>query len=313
MFLLSGLVRQHGMKVVVTGEGADEMFAGYDIFRETRLREFLARNPTSQVRHRGLELLYPWLARAPGQAPAFAREYFSSKLDPSDAAFSHRTRWDTTSTLLGMTVPHPDREHDVAGALLAQLPPGHVRWDTLSRAQWLEMVTLLPGYILSSQGDRMLMAHSVEGRFPFLDRDVVALANTLPARHKLLGTDEKHILKKAFGDLLPPEIRARPKQPYRAPDAASFFGATEPSWVAEVTDPAAVSDAGIFDPRIVHALIDKCRRTGGVRMSNTDNMRLLAVLSTQLIHQQFIIGEASSGRDHAPASPLNVVDLVGTR
>src|SRR5690606_10665972 len=155
----------------------------------------------------------------------------------------------------GMTVPHPDREHDVAGALLAQLPPGHVRWDTLSRAQWLEMVTLLPGYILSSQGDRMLMAHSVEGRFPFLDRDVVALANTLPARHKLLGTDEKHILKKAFGDLLPPEIRARPKQPYRAPDAASFFGATEPSWVAEVTDPAAVSDAGIFDPRIVRALI----------------------------------------------------------
>ena len=66
------------------------------------------------------------------------------------------------------------------------MPPGSESWDPLARAQWLEMTTLLPGYILASQGDRMLMANSVEGRFPFLDRDVVELANGLPSRHKLL-------------------------------------------------------------------------------------------------------------------------------
>lgn len=312
MMLLSGLAREHGFKVVVTGEGADEVFAGYDIFRETRLREFIARNPDSQVRARGLELLYPWLGRSPGQSPAFAREFFGRKLDPTDAAFSHRTRWDTTSKLLGMTMPHPDQDSDVAATLLERMPPEHSRWDPLSRAQWLEMVTLLPGYILSSQGDRMLMANSVEGRFPFLDRDVVDLANRLPARHKLLGLDEKHILKEAFRDLLPDEILTRPKQPYRVPDAASFFGGSSTTWVNEVVDPNLLSAAGVFEPRYVAALVAKCRRTGGVRMSNSDNMRIVAVLSTHLIYRQFIDGDGSSEQDRPPAQPTTVVDLVTT-
>lgn len=310
MLLLSGLARDHGFKVVVTGEGADEVFAGYDIFRETRLREFIARHPESHVRARGLELLYPWLARSPGQAPAFAREFFARKLDPADPAFSHRTRWDTTATILGMTTAHPERESDVITGLLDRLPPEHAGWDPLSRAQWLELTTLLPGYILSSQGDRMLMANSVEGRFPFLDRDVVALANTLPARHKLLGLDEKHILKKAFADLLPEEILARPKQPYRAPDAASFFGPQRIDWVEESVTPEAVAAAGVFEPQYVAALVAKCRRTGGVRMSNSDNMRVVALLSTQLLHSQFIDGDGSSRWDRAPAQPATVVDMV---
>ena len=70
----------------------------------------------------------------------------------------------------------------------------------------------------------MLMAHSVEGRFPFLDVDVVELANALPASSKLRGLDEKHVLKRAAAGLVPEEIIRRPKQPYRAPDALSFVG-----------------------------------------------------------------------------------------
>lgn len=310
MFLLSGLARAQGFKVVVTGEGADEVFAGYDIFREARLREFIARNPDSPIRPRALELLYPWLVRSPGLAPAFAREFFSRRLDPADPGFSHRTRWDTTAGLLGMMTPHAEAHVDVAERLLERLPTAHVRWDPLSRAQWLEMTTLLPGYILSSQGDRMLMAHSVEGRFPFLDRDVVDLANGLPARHKLLGLDEKHILKEAFRDLVPDEILTRPKQPYRSPDAASFFGDDAAAWVDEMVEPDVVTAAGVFEPKAVAALVAKCRRTRGLRMSNTDNMRVLAVLSTHLIYRQFIDGNASSEHDSAPAHPMKVVDSV---
>ncbi|UFU02397.1 asparagine synthase (glutamine-hydrolyzing) [Ruania suaedae] len=310
MFLLSGLAQDHGYKVVVTGEGADEVFAGYDLFREARLREFVARNPASTVRARGLELLYPWLTRSPGQVPAFAREFFGRHLDTADPAMSHRTRWDTSAALLRMTVPHPDWDADVSGPLLARMPSGHREWDPLSRAQWLEMSTLLSGYILAAQGDRMLMAHSVEGRFPFLDPDVVDLANRLPARHKLLGLSEKHILKTAFRDLVPERILSRPKQPYRAPDAASFFAGRGQPWVDQVTSGDAVAAAGVFEPRAVAALVGKCRRTGGVRMSNTDNMRILAVLSTQLIHRHFIAGDASSDQDRAPAAPMTVTDLV---
>lgn len=304
MHLLSGLVRDHGYKVVVTGEGADEVFAGYDIFREARLREFIARDPDSEVRAMALQLLYPWMTRSPGQAPAFAREFFGRNLEVSDPAFSHRPRWDATASLLALTVPHPDWAVDVAGGLVATMPEDAPGWDPLARSQWLEMTTLLPGYILSSQGDRMLMAGSIEGRFPFLDRTVVDVANRLPARHKLHGLDEKHILKRAFGDLVPTEILTRPKQPYRSPDAASFFAGPDLDWVDEVTSAEAVAEGGVFAPRAVTALVAKCRRAGGVRLSNTDNMRVLAVLSIQLIVTQFIQGDGSSSYSHPPTQPV---------
>lgn len=313
MYLLSALAREHGYKVVVTGEGADEVFAGYDIFREARLREFLARNPESTIRSRGLELLYPWMARSPGQVPAFAREFFGRNLDPDDPGLSHRPRWDSTSALLQMLQPHPERDTDVTRPLIDRLPPEHRTWDSLARAQWLEMTTLMSGYVLSSQGDRMLMANSVEGRFPFLDRDVGELASRMPGRHKLLGVEEKHILKRTFGDLVPEEILMRPKQPYRAPDAASFFAGGSPPWLAEVTSAESVEAAGVFAPRAVETLISKCRRTGGSRMSNTDNMRVLAVLSTQLLHSQFIDGDGSSASDQRPTGPTMMVDLVTSR
>lgn len=313
MLFLSGLAREHGCRVVVTGEGADEVFAGYDIFREARLRQFIARDPESAVRSQALGLLYPWMKRSPGDVPAFAREFFGLALDIADPAFSHRPRWDSTANLLTMTKPHPEWPEDVAGALLSQLPSHHDEWDALSRAQWLEMTTLLPGYILASQGDRMLMANSVEGRFPFLDKDVVDFANGLPSRHKLLGMDEKHILKRAFADLLPTEILARPKQPYRAPDAASFVADTAAGWRDEVTSPDAIEAAGIFQPRVVHALLAKCDRTGGRRMSNTDNMRLLAVLSTQLLHHRFIAGNGAPDGGDRTVEPDFVIDRVGNR
>ena len=316
LFLLSRLVRDHGYKVVVTGEGADEVLAGYDIFREARVRLFWSRDPQSRKRDRAAELLYPWMARSPGRAPAFARSFFGQNLDPDDPALSHRPRWDSTAAVKALLTPGTREAVDGSDArdVTSMMPAGSESWDPLARAQWLEMTTLLPGYILASQGDRMLMANSVEGRFPFLDRDVVELANGLPARHKLCGLDEKHLLKRAFADLVPEEILHRPKQPYRAPDAASFFSREQqPEWLREVTSPAAVRAAGVFDPGQVSGLFAKCARTGGLRMGNTDNMRVLAVLSTQLVHQQFIAGDGSGPGDDAPPEPVLVVDLVNRK
>ena len=312
LFLLSRLVRDNGYKVVVTGEGADEVLAGYDIFREARVRLFWSRNPESRKRDRAAELLYPWMARSPGRAPAFARSFFGQNLDPADPAISHRPRWDSTSAVKALLSPgtRDAVERSEAQDVTALMPEGSESWDPLARAQWLEMTTLLPGYILASQGDRMLMANSVEGRFPFLDRDVVELANGLPARHKLCGLDEKHLLKRAFADLVPEEILHRPKQPYRAPDAASFFAGEPPERLREVTSPAAIEAAGVFDPAQVAGLFAKCARTRGARMGNTDNMRVLAVLSTQLVHQQFIAHDGAGPGENAPPEPLMVADMV---
>lgn len=325
LFLLSRLVRDAGFKVVVTGEGADEVLAGYDIFREMKVRLFWSRNPDSVKRAQAVQLLYPWMKRSPVQMPSIARAFFGRNLSAIDPALSHRPRWDATAAVMGLMTADARSAAQavrVDEEVMARIPSYSQNWDPLSRAQWLEMTTLLPGYILSSQGDRMLMSHSVEGRFPFLDRDVVEFANSLPARHKLMGLDEKHILKRAFQDLLPESILNRPKQPYRAPDAASFFvgntvnpthrdsGRTGSDWVAEVSAPELLSEAGIFAPSAVAALFAKCAKVEGIGMSNTDNMRVLGVLSTMLVYKQFIAGDASGGHAGGQQVPMKVIDLV---
>lgn len=308
MLLLSRLVQENGYKVVVTGEGADEVLAGYDIFREALVRQFWSRNRQSSSRSRAVELLYPWMRRSPNSAPGFAKTFFGRNLEPADPAFSHRPRWESTAVLKSMLAPGlVDAEGPRADAqLLSLLPPTSPDWDLLARAQYLEMTTLLPGYILASQGDRMLMASSVEGRFPFLDVNVAALASGLPARQKMLGLSEKHLLKMAFAELVPEEIRYRPKQPYRAPDAASFFVGGGPDWLEAATSPESVRAVGVFREPMVERLLAKCRASSGRGMSNTDNMRLLAVISVQLLHQMLIQGEVT--RAPSPPQPHAVVE-----
>ena len=314
LFLLSRLVRQTGYKVIVTGEGSDEVLAGYDIFRENKVRLFWSHDLHSDKRSHIVSLLYPWMERSPGDAPSFARAFFGRNLDPSDPALSHRPRWDSTEnikSLLTADLRARMEEKSVSDELIRRMPAAHADWDPLGRAQWLEMTTLLPGYILSAQGDRMLMAHSVEGRFPFLDADLVDLANSLPARHKLLGLDEKHILKRVFADLVPESILKRPKQPYRAPDASSFFSGPSINWVNEITDAVALRDACIFEPALIERLIEKCTRMRGQGMSNTDNMRILAVLSTMLTHHLFIASDGRGSHDEEPPQPMMMIDMLG--
>ncbi|MBI5070602.1 MAG: asparagine synthase (glutamine-hydrolyzing) [Deltaproteobacteria bacterium] len=293
LFLLSRLVRDSGIKVVLTGEGADEMFAGYDLFREGQVRRFWGRQPASKARPRLLERLYPYLARSPVAQQGMAREFFGRNREQGKLpGFAHQTRWGPAAALQRLFTEEVRRaagEVDVVGRLLASLPPEFPRWRALAQDQYLEVRTLLAGYLLASQGDRMLMANSVEGRFPFLDADVVELANALPPSYKLRGLDEKHVLKRAARQLVPEEILRRPKQPYRAPDALSFVGPQAPEWVGETLSPEAVRQAGVFAPEGVARLWKKCQASGGgAQFSNADNMALVGVLSTGLLVQQLV-------------------------
>ena len=285
LFLLSRLVRRHGVKVVLTGEGADEMFAGYDLFREGKVRRFWARQPASTRRPRLLERLYPYLARSPVAQQAMARQFFGRNLGAHAApGFAHDTRWHTTSALKRLLCVKT--QTDPVAELLADLPREFSRWSPLAQDQYLETRTLLAGYLLSSQGDRMLLAHSVEGRFPFLDAEVVALANSLPASYKLRALDEKHVLKRVAAALVPAEILARKKQPYRAPDASSLVSS---SYLEELVSKSALRDSGVFAPQPAMQLVAKCRaRAAEGQFSNADNMALVGIVSTQLLHDRFI-------------------------
>jgi asparagine synthase (glutamine-hydrolysing) len=293
LFLLSRLVRDSGIKVVLTGEGADEMFAGYDLFKEGKVRRFWGRRPASTMRPRLLERLYPYLLRSPVSQQAMAREFFGRGRERWSApGFSHQTRWQGAAALQRLFAPEFRQQAghiDVVARLLGSLPAEFGSWSHLAQDQYLEVRTLLSGYLLSSQGDRMLMAHSVEGRFPFLDSDVVELANSLPPSYKLRVLDEKHVLKRAAAGLVPDEVLRRPKQPYRAPDALSFVGAAAPDWIGAVLSERSVAEAGVFEPRAVERLWRKCQASGGgAQFSNADNMALVGVLSTGLLHEHLV-------------------------
>jgi asparagine synthase (glutamine-hydrolysing) len=301
LFLLSRLVRSHGVKVVLTGEGADEMFAGYDLFREGKVRRFWGRQAASAWRPRLLERLYPYLARSPVAQQAMARQFFGRNIAAHrDPGFAHDTRWHTTGALKRLfsnDMQAANSGRDVASELLADMPVNFSQWSHLAQDQHLEIRTLLSGYLLSSQGDRMLMAHSLEGRFPFLDRDVVTLADSLPPAYKLRVLDEKHVVKRAAEDIVPRAILARKKQPYRAPDALSFVAGNAPDYVDEVLSESALREANVFEPQAVVKLWRKCRARGAEgQFSNTDNMALVGVLSTQLLHRQFIAGRPDGSR-----------------
>lgn len=298
MYRLAQHVRESGFKVVMTGEGADEILAGYDIFKEAKIRRFWARQMASTRRPKLLRRLYPYLVNLQGQPQPYLEAFFRAGMeDPSHPFFSHLPRWQMTSRLKQLFSDDVRAEigsYNAIDELREQMPSDYSRWHPLSQSQFLEAGYLLPGYILSSQGDRPSMAHAVEGRFPFLDHRVVEFANSMPPRFKLKGLIEKHILRKSMARHLPASIANRPKQPYRAPDAVSFFGPQAPEYVSELLSENAIRQTGLFDAAAVAKLVEKCRN--GTATGFRDNMALVGVLSVQLL-QSGLMSEP------APVSP----------
>lgn len=297
---LSRLVREQGFKVVLTGEGSDEVLGGYDIFKETKIRRFWARQPQSQWRPLLLKRLYPYLDITPGRAQAYLQNFYGIGLDqPDQPCFSHLPRWDTTAKAK-MFFSNSLKEKlvgDAVAQLQAGLPAALSNYAPLNRAQYIEAKSLMGGYLLCSQGDRMLMANSVEGRFPFLDHRVIEFANRLPPSLKMKVLNEKYLLKQAMKRYLPDSIWARHKQPYRAPDVPSFVdqksGQPLP-YVAELLSEQKLKEYGYFEASRVTLLMKKALRGGTIGYK--DNQSLVGILTTQLWHHLFVENFASFKR-----------------
>ena len=298
MGMLSRRVREEGYKVVLTGEGADEVLGGYDLFKEAKVRQFWARYPDSTRRPGLLRRLYPYLELNQQQSQAYLQAFFGVGLDSPDSPFfSHLPRWTTTSRIKAF---FSDELKAALGpepleALARVLPRDFGSWHPFNRAEYLECRILLASYLLCSQGDRMLMAHSVEGRFPFLDHRLIRFASQLHPRYKMRVLNEKDLLKRAMAPQLPASIVARHKQPYRAPDIPAFFGnAGPPEYVQDALLPDTVRRLGYFDAARVGQLLKKIegRRAIGAK----DNMAFVGILSTHLWHLEFM--EGSQVRSH---------------
>jgi asparagine synthase (glutamine-hydrolysing) len=309
---LSAAAREAGCRVVLTGEGADELFAGYDIFKLDQVRRFWARQPDSRLRPLLLNRLYGYLSHDLHRAGALLQGAFRSGLtETADPLYSHRPRFEKGGRLLGFfsagALERARREGEPTERLRARLPAGFEKLSELKRAQYLEISTFLTGYLLHAQGDRMLMGNSVAGRFPFLDHRVAAFAARIPDALQLRGLREKYLLRRAVAPLLPAEIVQREKRPYRAPILTALLGPGAPDYVAELTQPARLAEAGIFLPHAVGRLLAKCRRNAETLVGEVDEMALVGIISVMLLHEQFIVRPKLA----VPATPTRVV--VGSK
>jgi asparagine synthase (glutamine-hydrolysing) len=266
------------------------VFGGYNIFKEAKIRSFWARQPNSTLRPLLLQKLYPYIFKNPERGRAFLFAFYAVKPgDMEDPCFSHRIRWNNTGKNTGFFSRHVTTAlagYDPGGQALAGLPPDFKIRDTLSKAQHLEMVIFLSNYLLSSQGDRPAMAHSLEIRLPFLDYRVIDFAARLPPHWKINGLNEKYILKKSFVGLIPDTVRTRPKQPYRAPIQEVFFGPGPTDYVDAMLSEESLKKTALFDPQKVTRLLNKYRSGG--HGSEVQNMAVVGILSAQLVHHQFI-------------------------
>ena len=289
LFLLSEAVHESGFKVVLTGEGADEVFGGYNIFREAKVRRFWAKYPDSQGRAELIGQLYPYIFNNP-RLKRMLQSFFAKGLDKTDdPLFSHLIRWDNTSkikTFFSHELREAIGEYCGYEQVRQNLPADYEKCDYLSKAQYLEMTIFLSNYLLSSQGDRVAMAHSVEIRLPYLDPHVMDFMGRIPAKWKIMGLNEKHILKKSFKGILPEDITSRPKHPYRAPIKQSLLNEKTAEYTQEMLSQKSLKKTGLFDASKVKRLLQKLQVLSNP--SEIDSMALVGVLSSQLVHKQFV-------------------------
>lgn len=292
LFALSGLVRKNNVKVVLSGEGADEILGGYFIFREAKIRRFWARFPNSKFRPLLIRKLWSNTHNWSNKTAGFLEGSYRKLLLPTDPLqYSHLPRWESTrkvTSYFSQDVKHNNVSYDPIAEFDSMLPESFPTWEPLARAQYIEAKTFLQGYLISSQADRMLAANSVEGRFPFLDNRLVEFAFNLPSKFKLKVLQEKYLLKLVSREFLPAEIIARVRQPYRSSDSACFLGEQSPAYVEELLSPGNLKETGYFDPVAVAALIKKTRDMDASLISARDNLAIVSIITTLLLDKMYI-------------------------
>lgn len=305
LYTLSKMVREHGIKVVLTGEGSDETFLGYDIFKETNLLDRWMNGADESERERLMAGLYPYLKHYNKDNFRAISGTYSRYAQPGEAKyFGHSIRFGNSRMALRFLKDCPDPDNFLSGFISEH----RLEYESLSpiaKAQWLEFKTLLGGYLLSSQGDRMALANGVENRCPFLDPNLVAWASGLPVDYRLKdGTGEKHILKKAFEKELPAAVINRSKQPFVAPDAVVFLSQNPPDYVESVLSAGELKKVDMLDNDFCQKFINKLRSSEPGRIAPRENQAFLLLLSTALLDRYYV------RREHAGISQVQKVENV---
>jgi asparagine synthase (glutamine-hydrolysing) len=260
-YLLSRAVRDAGIKVVFTGEGADEMLGGYPFFRVDAVQN----NPalTSTQKSEFIDQIFG--ANEASRAIMLPEEVSGPEMD----AVRGRLGWVPASvnSMLAMSrglsaffskdyAEHIQGHVPIVAALdrmpIAQRVTGR---DALNQSLYISAKTSLPNFILSYLGDRMEMAHSIEGRVPFLDHKLAEVAARMPVNMKVKGIREKHVLREAAKDVLIPEVYNRQKHPFTTPPTRDK---NDPmlTFYRDTFASQAASEQPLFDIKKVNATLD---------------------------------------------------------
>jgi asparagine synthase (glutamine-hydrolysing) len=275
IYMLYRGCHEAGYKVILTGEGADELLGGYHWFAgDARVRPWLGL--PSPLRAALAEHL-------PIGSAAGRRVLARGTLDPVER-FILWSEATTAGERRALRVP-AEQQGSCSSELPAQiqnLQPAIGNLSAFDQFLYLESHTRLPGFI-NDEVDRMSMAHSVEARVPFLDHRLWEFTATLPSHFKLSAGVEKRLLRSAMKGRLPDSIRLRRKQGLAAPHALFWRQPRLPAFAADALGARALHETGYFDPPAVSAML-YAHRTG-----RRDHSRALTgVLTTQLWHAQFI-------------------------
>lgn len=312
MFLLSQLIEKNHVGIVLTGEGSDEILGGYNIYKEAAIREFWAKEPSSNYRPLLLKKLYPYLSQMGDSSEMALKMFFGYKLgETSSPLYSHLLRWNNSARIrnyFSHNLKAETVDYNPVEELSEKVRSKLSGVDLLSRAQWLEATIFTSGYLLSSQGERMGMAHSVEGRYPFMDHRVIDFCMRLRPSYKLKGLEEKYLLKKMMSNRLPQEIVTRKKQPYRAPVVSSFGSAYLSGSMQELLAKEKIVATDIFDYEKVKVLLDKMKLMQHI--TEIDGMAFLAILSTQILNSCFVENSVPPLKE-SELVPLNRVVFAG--
>jgi len=304
-FLLSAMVRDQHYKVVYTGDGADEILAGYDCFRQDRMRTWSNEQQQTYPQRRSLYLneYTKWFSQ--DQMQMLLHQHSKQAQKRTIKRFGFYPAWhDFWQITRGLTddLFTPTFREALAGPdqmdnLMHQVKPHVHGRHPLNQSLYLETKTRLPGWILW-KSDRLSMAHGVEARVPFMDHPLVELAARLPPQFKLDDMNEKYILKKMMAPHLPELPTQYKKRGFYTPIREWFFTPQRYAELAPYLSETALQQAGMFEPAAVNALYEKLTSYGQLADMN-DYYRvmrmewaLMTVLSVQILYRLFVLGEA---------------------
>ena len=287
LFFIAREARKH-VKVVLSGEGADELFGGYTIYREPlSLRPFdylpgpLRRSMDKVSRPlpdgmRGKSLLHRG-------SLTLEQRYYGNARSFSDAQLR--------AVLPGFS---PEWTHtDVTAPLYAQ----SADWDPVARMQHIDLFTWLRGDILV-KADKMTMANSLELRVPFLDPEVFAVASRLPVRAKITRTTTKYALRRALEPIVPPHVLNRPKLGFPVPIRHWLRTGEVLDWAQQTIDGSAADQ--LVDLAAVRRMLDEHRR--GV----SDHSRRLWTVLIFIVWHAIFVEHSLTPKISEPSYPVQL-------